>query len=110
MVNVFNPFSALFGSQRKIRKLRKRWDRVREKTLKKSAEMRANILPKEDQIEQNIRILEERRLHRGERARLMKEVEIDLEEVKAVIKGKPEEVQQNKVVQSEQQKVQQQAY
>lgn len=108
---MFNPLGFIFSSSRKIRKLRKRWDRIREKTLKKSSEMRARLLPKEDQIEQNLRILEERHLHRGERARLMKEVELDLAEVKANLDSKPEDQpKSHEVVKKEQQKVQQQAY
>jgi hypothetical protein len=109
---MFNPLSFLLGWQRKIRKLRKRWDRLREKTLKKNAALRARLLTKEDQIEQNLRILEERHLHRGERARLAKELEIDLEEIKALIDEKPEKAEQANVMQAQQQKqkVQQQAY
>ncbi len=107
---MFNPLSSLFGWRRKIRKLRKRWDRLREKTLKKDASLRARILPMEDQIEQNLRILEERHLHRGERARLAKEVEIDLEEVKAILEEKPEKIKPQEAAQAQQQKVQQQAY
>ncbi len=90
---MFNPFSVIFGWNRRVRKLRKRWDRLREKSLKKSAAIRATVLPKEDQIEQNLRILEERQVGRGERARLAKEVEIDLEEIKAMLDSKPEEMQ-----------------
>jgi hypothetical protein len=108
---MFNPLGFILGHGRKIRKLRKRWDRIREKTLKKEAGRRAELLPKEDQIEQNLRILEERRLHRGERARLMKEVELDLAEVKAMLDSKAENLPEPKqVVQKEQQKVQEQAY
>lgn len=109
---MFNPVSRLFGWDRKIRKLRKRWDRLRERSLKKDAAARANLLPKEDQIEQNIRILEERHLHRGERARLAKEVEIDLAEVKAILEEKPEKMQQASAMQAQQQaqKVQEQPY
>jgi hypothetical protein len=113
---MFNPFSALFGWNRKVRKLRKRWDRLREKSLKKDAGMRAVILPKEDQIEQNLRILEERRLNRSERARLAKDIEIDLEEIKAILGSRPEELRPAPVAQSpemqkvQKQKEQQQAY
>jgi hypothetical protein len=90
---MFNPFSMIFGWGRKIRKLRKRWDRLREKTLKKEPSMRARLLPREDQVEQNLRILEERRLNRSERARLAKEVEIDLAEIKDMVQASPEELQ-----------------
>jgi hypothetical protein len=109
---MFNPLSILFGWRRKVRKLRKRWDRLREKTLKKDPALRARLLPKEDQIEQNLRILEERHLHRGERARLAKELEIDLEEVKALLDEKAEKAEEANVMQAQQQKqkVQQQAY
>ena len=89
---MFNPLRLILGWGRRIRKLRKRWDRLREKSLKKDAKLRAIILPKEDQIEQNLRVLEERRLNRRERARLAKDIEIDLEEIKAMLKSKPEEI------------------
>lgn len=109
---MFNPFSSLFGWNRKVRKLRRRWDRLREKSLKKDASVRATVLPKEDQVEQNIRVLEERKLPHGERARVAKEVEIDLAEIKAILEEKPQKVQQANVAQAQQQvqKAQQQPY
>ena len=108
---MFNPLGFIFGHGRKIRKLRKRWDRLREKTLKKDSALRAQLLPKEDQIEQNLRILEERRMNRGERARLSKEVEIDLAEIKALLDSKPEQrPSAQEVTQVQKQKVQEQAY
>ena len=88
-----NPIGWIFGWNRRVRKLRKRWDRLREKSLKKPASLRVTLLPREDQIEQNLRILEERKLNRSERARLAKELEIDLEEIKAVLESKPGELQ-----------------
>ena len=90
---MFNPISFILGWGYKTRRLRKRWDRLREKTLKKDASVRTKLLQREDQVEQNLRILEERRLHRGEKARLAKELEIDLAEIKAMLKAKPEELQ-----------------
>ncbi len=89
---MFNPLSFIFGWGYKIRKLRKRWDRIREKTLKKDAGVRARLLQREDQIEQNLRILEERRLNRGEKGRLARELELDLAEVKDMMDAKPEEL------------------
>ena len=77
-----------FGHKRRIRKLRKKWDREREKALKLNGPMRSNVLKKLDQIELNLRTLEEQRLHRVELARISKEVEIDLEEVKAILDAK----------------------
>ena len=89
---MFNPIRFLLGWGHRIRRLRKRWDRLREKSLKKDASLRATLLPREDQVEQNLRILEERKLNRRERARLAKELEIDLEEIKAMLDAKPEEM------------------
>lgn len=81
----------LFGWGRKIRKLRKHWDRLREKALKKHEPLKSTLLTKLDTIEQNLRMLEERKLTRIERARLAKELEIDLAGVKELTKAKSEE-------------------
>ncbi len=96
-------FTFLFGWGRKVRKLRKQWDRLREKALKKGQPLKGDILLKLDQIEQNLRILEERKVSRIERSRLMKEIEIDLEGVKAMVKMKEDEYVQQKALPSQQQ-------
>jgi hypothetical protein len=72
--------------------MRKKWDRLREKSLKKKEPLRSQILQKEDQIEQNLRLLEERTLHRVERARLLKEMEIELAGLEAMVKAKESEL------------------
>ncbi|RKX41819.1 MAG: hypothetical protein DRP27_10280 [Thermotogae bacterium] len=82
----------MFGFQRKIRKLRKKWDRLREKALKKKEPIRHLALEKLDSIENHLRILEEQRLSRRDRARLSKEIEIDLAEVTGLLESKPEEL------------------
>ena len=84
-------FFGLFTFSRKVRKLRKKWDRLREKTLKKKQPLKGDILTKMDVIEQNLRVLEERKVSRVERSRLAKEIEIDLEGIKAMVKMKEEE-------------------
>ena len=89
-------FLGFFGFGRRVRKLRKKWDRLREKTLKKKQPLKGDILTKMDQIEQNLRILEERKVNRVERSRLAKEIEIDLEGIKAMVKMKEEEYTQQK--------------
>jgi hypothetical protein len=81
----------ILGWNWKIRKLRKKWDRLREKALKKDDPLRHTLLEKLDSAENNLRILEEQRLSRVDRARLSKTLEIDLEGIKAMLKGKPEE-------------------
>ncbi|MFQ5648014.1 MAG: hypothetical protein ACE5FW_02150 [Candidatus Aenigmatarchaeota archaeon] len=83
---------ALFGWGRKVRKLRKRWDRLREKSLKAEEPVRSSALKKLDETENHLRMLEEQRLTRVDRARLAKEIEINLEEIKALLKSKPEEM------------------
>ena len=106
---MFNPVSKLLGWGRKIRKLRKDWDRTREKTLKKDPGTRSSLLPKEDQIEQNLRILEERKLSRGERSRLYNEIKTELETVKTMLETEggdyqaPEASREKAVRQQEQQ-------
>lgn len=77
---------SLFGWGWKIRRLRRRWDRLREKALKKSEPARAEILQKLDVIENKIRTLEEQQPGIVLRARLAKEVEIDLAEIDALLK------------------------
>lgn len=82
----------LFGWGRKIRKIRKKWDRAREKALKKDDPMKSELLSRLDLIENKLRLLEERKsITRVERSRLSKEIEIDLEGIKAMLKMNEEE-------------------
>lgn len=81
----------IFGYGRKIRKLRKKWDRLREKALKKDNPQKSDILTKLDTIEQNLRIIEERNVNKREKSRISKELEIDLEEISAMVDMKSEE-------------------
>lgn len=78
----------LFGWDRKVRKLRKRWDRLREHALKKHGPLRSRLLQRLDAINSNIVTMEEQRLSRIDRARISKDAEISLEEVKAMMKMK----------------------
>ncbi len=85
-------FEFIFGWDRKIRKLRKRWDRLREKTLKKKGPLKSAMLARLDQVENNLRVLEERKsITRVERSRIAKEIEIDLEGLKELVKTKEDE-------------------
>ncbi|MCK5023876.1 MAG: hypothetical protein KAS04_06890 [Candidatus Aenigmarchaeota archaeon] len=86
----------LFTFGRRVRMLRKKWDRLREKALKKNQPLKGNILTKMDMTEQNLRILEERRVTRVERSRLAKEIEIDLEGIKAMVSMKDSEYVQHR--------------
>ncbi len=84
----------LFGWPRKIRKLRKRWDRLREKSLKKRGLVKKTALEKLDMTEQKLRTLEEQKITRLDRSRLAREVELDLTEIKAMLQSTPDEVAQ----------------
>lgn len=81
-----------FGWGHRVRKLRKRWDDRREDALKKHGEHRKMLLEKLDSIEEKLRTIEEQNLNRAARAKIAKEVEIDLEEIKELLKAKPEEL------------------
>jgi len=84
----------IFGWPRKIRKLRKRWDRLREKSLKKKGLVKKSALEKLDMIEQKLRTLEEQKITRLDRSRLAREIEIDLAEIKAMLEATPDEIMQ----------------
>lgn len=84
---------SLFGWRHRTRRLRKKWDRLREKSLGKSGPLKKLLLEKLDLAENNLKVLEERQINRIERARLAKEVEIALAEVKELLNAKPDELQ-----------------
>ncbi|HJW97237.1 MAG TPA: hypothetical protein VJ485_03670 [archaeon] len=84
----------IFGWPRRIRKLRKRWDRLREKSLKKKGLVKKTALEKLDMTEQKLKTLEEQRITRLDRSRLAREVELDLTEIKAMLQATPDEIMQ----------------
>ena len=83
----------IFGWNWKVRKLRKRWDRLREKTLKKKNPVRSQALTRLDNINSNLTTLEEQKLTRIDRARISKDVEISLEEVRELLKIKSKDME-----------------
>jgi DNA-binding transcriptional MerR regulator len=84
----------IFGWPRKIRKLRKRWDRLREKALKKKGLIKKTAMEKLDMTEQKLRTLEEQKITRLDRSRLAREVDLDLTEIKTMLSMKQEEFMQ----------------
>ena len=80
------------GWSRKVRRLRRDWDRRREKALTKKGRVKKFLLEKLDKIENRLRIIEEQPLQRRSRGRIAKEIEIDLAEVKIILKMKDEEI------------------
>jgi DNA-binding transcriptional MerR regulator len=93
----------IFGWPRKIRKLRKRWDRLREKTLKKKGLVKKTALEKLDMTEQKLKTLEEQKITRLDRSRLAREVELDLAEIKAMLQATPDEIMQARQIPVKQQ-------
>ncbi len=83
--------SSLFGWNARVRRLRKKWDRAREKALRKHEPLRAQALQKLDACSTNLTTLEEQRLGRLDRARIAKDVEIALAEIKELLKLKDAE-------------------
>lgn len=82
----------LFGWKHKVRKLRKRWDRTRERALKQKEPVRRMALESLDRIENNLRLIEERDLSPMDRSRLGKEIEIALAEIAGLLQTKPDDV------------------
>lgn len=72
----------------KVRRARKKWDRLREKALKKRGPLKDKALKQLDDINSNLTMMEETQLSWVDRARISKDVEISLEEVKALLKLK----------------------
>lgn len=93
--------SRFFGWRAKVIRLRKKWDREREKALTKHDPLRSKLLSKLDQAEQNVVLLEERRLNHAERARIARTIEIDLAEIGAMLKMKQEELQAQSLMKNE---------
>lgn len=83
-----------FGWGWKVRRLRRRWDRLREKTLKKKGAARRLALQKLDSVEPSIAVLEEQKVDWITRTRMCKEIEIALEDVRTLLKSKSEDVKE----------------
>ena len=81
----FIPY--LLSYRRKIYKLRKNYDRIREKAIKqKNAQKRLSVLRILDQAHPTLVMLEEQRISRFERGRMMRYVKSAINEAKAVLK------------------------
>lgn len=62
--------------------------------MRKPPVIRKPILSRLDVIEDQLKILEEQGVNRATRARLAKEIEINLAEVNEMFRSKPEELQE----------------
>lgn len=70
--------ATVLGWNWKVQRTRRRWDRLRENALKKKGEVRMKALKELDDIEDNLRMLEEESLSRRDRTRMMREIEMKL--------------------------------
>jgi len=75
-----------FGFDWKIRRLRNRWNRLRNKALRQEKEKRIRLLEMLDDVENDLRVLEEQELTRVDRYRIMRNVENGLREVEINLK------------------------
>jgi len=75
-----------FGFDWKIRRLRNRWNRLRNKALRQEKEKRIRLLEMLDDVENDLRVLEEQELTRVDRYRIMRNVENGLREVEISLK------------------------
>ncbi|MBU0898342.1 MAG: hypothetical protein KKB03_02130 [Nanoarchaeota archaeon] len=80
------------GWNRRVRKIRRDWDRAREETLKKKGELRKILLKKLDLIEENIKLIEEQPLSRLNKRKIARGIEIDMEEIKTILEAKKDEL------------------
>lgn len=76
----------ILGWEWKIRRLRRRWDRLREKSLKKKEPLKTQLFQRLDLIEGNISTLEEQKLGFLTRKRIADDVNMQLKSVKTLIK------------------------
>lgn len=86
----------VLGWNWKVRRLRKRWDRLREKALKKKNPVRSEALKMLDTVSPNLTTLEEQHLGRVDRARISKDIEISLEGIKELLKAKASDLRAEK--------------
>jgi hypothetical protein len=78
----------IFGWNWKVRRTRRKWDRLREDALKKEGRLRRTLLEKLDHTEETLKIIEERKLSRKDRQRNMKIVKSELNYIKDLLEGK----------------------
>ena len=82
-------FSLIFSFRGKIFRLRKKYDRLRERAdMEDDAEKRLNVLKILDQVEPTLILLEEQNISRFDRQRLYVAVDSAIEQAKAMLEGR----------------------
>jgi len=83
--------------EHKLQDTRRKWDRLREKVIRKDYPSRVAILERLDRVEQDIKTLEEKdnnELNIWAKRKMLGEVEIEIDKIKEMIKE--EEISQKK--------------
>ncbi len=75
----------MMGWDWKVQRTRRRWDRLREHSLKKEGRVRREALRELDILEDKMRMLEEQDMSRRDRIRLMRELEMGMANVEDLI-------------------------
>ncbi|MGC9310925.1 MAG: hypothetical protein ACP5E4_04365 [Candidatus Aenigmatarchaeota archaeon] len=72
--------------KRRLFKVRKRWDRTREKGIKKEPPSKDKFLERLDRIEQDLRTVEEKEdLNKWTRKKMANEIELELEKIRDAV-------------------------
>ncbi|MBN2095640.1 MAG: hypothetical protein JW727_06325 [Candidatus Aenigmarchaeota archaeon] len=97
--SVLCMFNSEGAFRRRISRLRKKWDRLREKVDKKGYASKKDLLQKLDVAEQKIRTLEEEEgMNRWAKKDMAAKVEIELEKIVEEIKTEEAKVKENEGV------------
>jgi hypothetical protein len=65
----------------KLQRTRRRWDRLREHALEKDGRVRHDALKQLDDTEDKLKILEEEKLSRRDRIKMLREIEMEIANV-----------------------------
>jgi repressor of nif and glnA expression len=77
-----------FGFTWRLKRLRNRWNKLRKKALGQEKNKKGKLLNMLDDVENDLRVLEEQELTRKDRNKIIKKVEDGLKEVEIVLKSK----------------------
>jgi len=78
-------FGMVLGWNWRVRRVRRRWDRIREHALEKKGRVRENALERLDQVEDKVRMLEEEHLSRRDRVKILRETEMVLANINDLV-------------------------
>ena len=68
----------IFGWKWKLQRTRRRWDRLREHALEKEGRIKHEALKHLDETENKLRIIEEEKLSRRDRVKMLREINMEL--------------------------------